>query len=171
MKKTLFYGTIALLMLLTAYISVRADNPQPKQKKISKKERKAADIKNMVDKQTYYFTAQTALPMSMPPVQLSYGYDLKVTKDTITAYLPYYGRAYAAPIGNNDSGIQFAATEFEYAAEESPGGWNVTIKIKDEHTHGYQLSLFISQSGMTNLQITDNVRQSISFNGYISAKQ
>ncbi len=75
--------------------------------KADKQAEKAAVIRNLVDSQNYVFLAQSAMPMSGPVRQLTSDYDLSVTKSKVVSYLPYFGRAYAAPIDPSHSGIQF----------------------------------------------------------------
>lgn len=138
----------------------------------SKEEKKAANeamIKNLVDSQTYKFVAQSAMPMSGRTRQLTSDYDLKITKTTVVSYLPYFGRAYTAPMDPTRSGIQFTSKDFDYTVtERTKGGWDVRIKPKD-YRDVQQMSLSISTDGYASLQVTSTSRQMISFNGYIKA--
>ncbi len=129
---------------------------------------KTEAIKQLVDGQHYVFIAQTALPMGGRIRQLTgVEYDLSVTKTSITAYLPYFGRAYSAPMDPSQSGIQFNSTAFNYTLTlRKKGGWDVQIKPTDAGDV-QQLSLTISTTGYATLQVTSNNRQAISFNGYI----
>src|SRR5579872_1513373 len=92
--------------------------------KADKQAEKAVVIRNLVDSQNYAFIAQSAMPMSGPVRQLTSDYDLKVTKDKIVSYLPYFGRAYVAPIDPSRGGIQFTSKDFDYkTTERKKGGW------------------------------------------------
>ena len=44
-------------------------------------------------------------------IYLSPYYYLKVSKDTVVAYLPYFGRAYTAPADPTEGGIKFTSTK------------------------------------------------------------
>lgn len=150
-----------MLFLLSTTSMIAQDTKKQKQ------DEKEAAIKALVNAQRYSFEAQTALPLGMRGRQLTPGYELKVRKDTIEAYLPYFGRAYTATIGSNDGGIQFKTTDFKYTLTEAKkGGWNITIVPKNSGDTR-QLTLYVSQAGYASLQVTSNNRQSISFNGYI----
>ncbi len=139
--------------------------------KEDKKAAKQTRIQNLVASQQYVFKAQTMQPMSGRSRALTSDYDVKVGKDTLTCYLPYFGRAYTAPIGSTDGGIQFTSTNFSYSvAIKKKGGWDVLIKPNDAQDV-QQLQLTISQDGYASLQVTSNNRQPISFNGYIDAKK
>ena len=137
--------------------------------KADKQAEKTAMIKNLVDSQRYVFKAQSAMPMSGRTRQLTSDYDLKVTHDQIVSYLPYFGRAYTAPIDPSQGGIQFTSKDFDYTvAPRKKGGWDVQIKPKD-YRDVQQLSLNITETGYATLQVTSTSRQAISFNGYITA--
>ncbi len=137
--------------------------------KADKQAEKAAMIKNLVDSQRYVFKAQSAMPMSGRTRQLTSDYDLKVTHDQVVSYLPYFGRAYSAPIDPNQGGIQFTSKDFDYTRTTGKkGGWDVQIKPKD-YRDVQQLSLNISETGYATLQVTSTSRQPISFYGYITA--
>lgn len=77
----------------------------------SSKNTTGADVENMLNEQRYTFVARTVIPTEdsrynprfMFPngnnlYQLTSGYDLKVTRDSVTAWLPFFGRAYTAPL-------------------------------------------------------------------------
>ena len=136
----------------------------------SKKEKQAkeeARIAALVEQQHYTFVAETALPMGMRSRILTGEYDLVVSKDTLSSYLPYFGKLYSAPIGSDNGGIQFKTTDFKYSAVPAKkGGWNITINPKNAGDTR-QLTLYISTSGYASLQVNCNNRQSISFNGHI----
>jgi Domain of unknown function (DUF4251) len=130
---------------------------------------KAAAIKNLVDSQNYVFKAQTALPQSGRSRVLTTDYDLKVTKAAVISYLPYYGRAYQAPMDPTQGGIQFTSKDFSYTVTPGKkGGWNVQIKPND-YKDVQQMTLSISSAGYATLQVISQNRQAISFNGEIVA--
>lgn len=134
-----------------------------------KKAQQQALIKNMVDSQHYVFVAQSAMPMSGRTRQLTSEYDLNVSPTEVVSYLPYYGRAYTAPIDPSQGGIQFTSKSFDYTATpKKKGGWDVVIKPKD-YRDVTSMSLSISVDGYASLQVTSSSRQGISFNGYIRA--
>ncbi|WP_108821137.1 DUF4251 domain-containing protein [Dysgonomonas sp. Marseille-P4361] len=131
------------------------------------KEQKIAQMTEKIEGQAYIFNAQKALPLAGRSVDINYSYQLKVSKDTISAYLPYFGRAYTAPISNDDAGVKFTSTDFEYSlSPEKNGTWNIKIKINDSQSK-YRLFLKIGNSGKATLNVQDNRRQSISYYGQI----
>lgn len=105
--------------------------------------------------------------MSGRTVQLSAGYySLKISKDTIESFLPYFGRAYTAPMSTDESGIKFKSTDFSYQVKEGKNNWEVTI-IPNDTPSKVKMFLDISKSGYGTLSVQDNNRQAISFYGII----
>ena len=171
MKKSISFGILLFLTSLFIGSTVFADNPK-KNKKKQEKEQKIEKVKNIVESQNYTFVAQRASSLTFPDKQLTgVTYDLKITKDTIVAYLPYFGRAYSATAVDRPgltNGIEFISTNFMYELnKEKKGGWKATIKIKDQPIFGYEMTLTIGESGGASLYVNDNTRESITFTGDI----
>ena len=137
----------------------------------TKKEKKAAEIKKIVEARNYVFKAQTALPTAGSTRQLTSDFDLRVSKDTIVSDLPYFGRAYTAPLNPSEGPLRFTSTDFQYTAtDRKKGGWDVTITPKDLQDPR-QLTLSIFDNGTASVVVTSYNRQPISFNGYVTSKQ
>jgi hypothetical protein len=137
----------------------------------SKKENKKAQIKNIVEARNYVFKAQTALPSSGSTRQLTSDFDLRISKDTIISDLPYFGRAYTAPLNPSEGPLRFTSTDFQYSvSNRKKGGWDVVITPKDVQDPR-QLTMSIFDNGSASVVVTSYNRQPISFNGYVTAKK
>jgi len=142
-----------------------------------KKAAKQAAIKNMVDNTNFYFNADYALPQRGGSKLLTSTYDVKVTRDSIIAYLPYYGQAYLAPDpGTSEGGIKFTSTNFSYKVNPGKkGGWEIIIKPKDHDITNWrdvqQMVMNISADGYASLSVLSSNRDPISFEGDIIAKE
>ena len=155
-----------ILFSSTLFISVAGLHAQSQDKKI-----RDSVIRNIIETKTYTSVAQTAQPTAGRIRQLTSTYQLDVNKDTVVSDLPYFGRAYTAPIDPSQGGIQFTSTQFEYVTTpKKKGGWTILIKPK-ENTDARQLILDVSSSGFANLQVLSNNRQSISFAGYVTNRK
>lgn len=166
MKTAQLSRTIQRMIALLIISTLSATTLIAQNDKTNKKAEKAAAIKAMIDEQRYTFRAQTALPMRGRTMQLTSEYTVKVSKDTITSDLPYFGRAFTAPIDPTKGGIQFNSTKFDYKLTEIKKGWQVAIKPTD--VSDVQQFLFtIFNNGSATLQVTNTNRTPISFNGYI----
>jgi hypothetical protein len=131
---------------------------------------KSDDIKLMVQNKRYVFKAQSVFPAPQRFQQLTADYDLKVYGDTLKSYLPYFGRAYSAPVDPTKGAFDFTSTDFEYTIKDrKKGGWDISLKPNDRQDI-QQINLTIFENGTATLQVTSNNRQPISFNGYIAKK-
>src|ERR1700744_740932 len=80
-----------------------------------KKTKKAAETARQVNGRDFLFNANYVSPARGVGHQLTSEYDLTVNKDTVIAYLPYFGQAYLAPTyGSTDNSIDFKWTKFTY---------------------------------------------------------
>ena len=129
---------------------------------------KKSSIKNMVEAGEFVFHAQTALPTSGPSRQLTSEYDLRVSKNSVISYLPFFGRAYSLPYGSTEGGFNFTSTKFDYLAKNrKKGGWEISIKPGDI-ADLREFLLTLSENGYGTLQVFTNNRQPISFTGYVT---
>ncbi len=155
--------------------SVHFSNAQSAKKE--KQAAKAAAVRKMIDSPRYVFIANIAYPMRGGERQLTSDFDLRVVKDSIIAFLPYFGRAYMAPDGPDvtEGGIKFTSTNFSYTTKQQKNGnWEISMKPKDKNINDWrdvqQLTLSVTKDGYADLQVISTHRDPISFNGYIEAK-
>ncbi len=129
---------------------------------------KQAIVKNLITNRQYIFFAQSVNPMSGRQIFLTGDNTLSVAKDTLISDLPYFGRAFSAPMNTTEGGIKFTSLNFEYlVSDRKKGGWDITIKPTDKQDVQL-LILNVFVDGTASLQVTSTNRQPISFNGYIS---
>ncbi|TDG37990.1 DUF4251 domain-containing protein [Pedobacter changchengzhani] len=139
--------------------------------------------KKIVAEKNYVFVANSATPMATADISKVLNaipgaqgggtialtgsqYDLKVTKDSVIAYLPYYGRAYTAPMNPSESGIKFTSKDFSYKESKNKKGvYSIQINTKDVKAENYKLTLTISENGYASLTVISVNRQPINFNG------
>jgi hypothetical protein len=159
---------IAGMLLLLCAISFGSMAQTTKKDRQAKK---VADVKEMIENNNYVFHAEFANPMRGGNINLTSEYDLRVGKDTLVAYLPYFGRAYQAPMDPTDGGIHFTSTRFTYTKQQNKkGGWDIYVKPSD--AKGVEkMFLSISEDGYASLQVTSSQRDPISFQGYIEKKK
>lgn len=137
----------------------------------SKKSAKIAEVREWVSSGRYVFKARSAQSMSGHTRHLTSEYTLEVTPDTVVAYLPYFGRAYSAPIDPTQGGIKFTSTKFDYQVDSlKKGGWSVKIEPSDTR-EVQRVNLQISSEGYATLNVTSTQRQPISFTGVIVEKE
>jgi hypothetical protein len=165
MKNFKLFGIIALCAL-----SLNVSYAQAK--KIDKKEAKIADVKRIVTSNNFVFKATYVVPMSMSPSALTSNYDVTLNNGKLAVYLPYFGRAYAAPRDPSQGGIKLNTAEFDYTSvANKKGGWDIVIKPKRTtiNTVGdvQIMRLNVGKDGYATMYVTSTNRQPITFNGYI----
>lgn len=163
-----------IVVLLLAFTVVQNAVAQTTRKE--RKAKKIAAIAKLINDTSYVFSANYANPSRSGQKILSFGYDFTVSKDTIKAYLPYYGQAYLAPNdpSTNEGGIKFTSTHFSYSQKQyKNGSWDITLKPKDGNFSNWRdvqsLTLSISPEGYANLQVISSNRDYINFDGEIVA--
>ena len=139
----------------------------------------------IVAEKNYTFVANTAIPMAnndinkvlmmMPgsqggsTINLSGSqYDVRVTKDSVVAYLPYFGRSFSAPMDPTQGGIKFTSKDFSYTESKNKrGAYTIQINTKDVKRENYRFTINISTNGYASLTASSINKQSILFNGYL----
>lgn len=143
-----------------------------------------ATTAKIVEAKTYTFVARSVTPlniqdisavMSKMPGAMAGGvinltetyYEVKVTPDSVVAFLPYYGRSFNAPINQNDGGVKFTSKKFEYKSTKGKKrGWDTLIETKDAK-ESYRLAFNISDNGYVTLSLNSNNKQSVTYQGYL----
>ena len=125
-------------------------------------------LDNHIENTDFQFIANHAYPQGYQSIHLTSSYSVKVTPDTVKAYLPYFGRAYRAPMNSSEGGIKFESTSFESKVlmGKKAGEWYVTINTKDTPSP-ITLNFHLWNNGTGHLNVTNQDKQSISFQGDI----
>jgi hypothetical protein len=153
-------GFLLLLFLLIATTGLQAQKT---------KTDKGSQLKDLITSKHFVFNAESVLPSNGRIRMLNSGERIELRGDTLTADLPYFGRAYTAPVDPAKGGFHFTSTAFGYTVtEKKKGGWTILIKPTGNNDV-QQLALDVTSKNMASLQLISNNRQSISYNGHISA--
>jgi hypothetical protein len=145
--------TCFLLLILTA-TAMAQDND-------------ASAIQQAIETKNFIFKAESVAPQRGRTRQLTPGYDVLLRPYTIISFLPYFGRAYTAPINPADGGIKFTSTRFEYTVSpKKESRWEITIRPKDI-SDVRELNLTVFDNGRASLRVNSINRTAISFNGVV----
>ncbi|MDR0384987.1 MAG: DUF4251 domain-containing protein [Prevotellaceae bacterium] len=126
---------------------------------------KADSVKKRIENKSFVFIARSAIPMKGKLISLSPSFDVKISGDTVKAYLPYYGEVHTA-ILSSESGINFTSVRSKYRVQPKKNGWNVLIKPEDL-MYNIELNFDISKSGSAMLRVSDYRRDPVTFRGYL----
>ncbi|MCE5204803.1 MAG: DUF4251 domain-containing protein [Porphyromonadaceae bacterium] len=138
----------------------------------AEKEQLAADIRQAVETSDFTFEATYAYPTGYRSLYLSPYYDVKISPDTVKVYLPYYGRAYSAPMDPREGGFQFTSTDFKMSTSPGrrKGNWIAEVTFLDlDRPVTFRFDLW--ENGTARLDVNDMNRQAISFQGNIETKK
>ncbi|MDB5198418.1 MAG: hypothetical protein JWO92_381 [Chitinophagaceae bacterium] len=127
-------------------------------------------VRNMVESQNFVFIPRYVNPMTGRRRDLSSGFQISISKDTIISYLPFFGRGYTAPISPADVDFDFTSTKFKYTITPAKRGWNISIKPTDQR-YLQELYFRIFDNASASLTITSIDRSSISYDGYITRRE
>lgn len=132
----------------------------------AEKEKQAIEIVRAVEEPHFTFQATYAHPTGYKSIYLSPFYDVKVSSDTVEVYLPYYGRAYRAPMNPSEGGYRFTSTDFTYKvmAGKKKANWLAEIVFHDtDRPITFHFDLW--ENGTARLNVSDVDKQQISFQG------
>ncbi len=155
-----------LAFLLFAGINSNAQSSNDKKAKQAKQEKA---VKGKIDSNKYTFIANYVTPLAGTQRYLNTNtYDIKVSKDSVQVYLPYFGRVYMnAPVAGADGGMKFTSTKFDYKVKQKKSGWLITINFSDTDK-ARRLTLDVSPNGRTMVSAISYNRDPITYYGDIS---
>jgi hypothetical protein len=160
--KHLFY---IFIFLMTCTFSLQAQD-STKNKKLTK----AAVVKKEITNKDFVFVAKWLTPMSGRMRQLTDPYDVRISNDTLVAYLPFFGRSYVAPDDPSNISINFTSTKFTYTvSNRKKGGWDILIKFDDQKDFN-SFAFTVFDDGTAYLNITSMNSDPISYNGYVEER-
>ncbi|TWR31390.1 DUF4251 domain-containing protein [Mucilaginibacter pallidiroseus] len=157
------------LSIMLMFVLQQTTNAQTA--KQTKQQKKEAEIQQLIDNQNYTFQAQYMYPQGGGQRYINnYYYDLTVSKDSVVAFLPFFGVAYfGVGYSPDDSGIKFTSTKFAYNKDAGKNRWNIVIKPQDARNIN-QLILNVSNNGYATLSVLSNNKQSIRYDGFITER-
>src|SRR4051794_18384062 len=160
-----------LVLLTLASILYLHPSARGQVSKNNEKDQKSTEMQDLIQSKKFVFVAQNATPLGGRNINLTSVYDVRLSADTLISELPYYGRAFVAPMNPTEGALSFTSTKFSYKADaRKKGGWDVTITPEDNR-EVRQFFFTVSDKGYTSLQVTNNNRQPISFSGYITSRE
>lgn len=164
-------NAILIVLLILSVLVVSGQEKEKKSRKEKKAEKNAELIeqtKNLVDSKNFVFVPRTANPMSGKAITLTGGYDLTLNNDSVTSYLPYYGRAYSAAYGVENP-MRFNLPVSDYTSEKTKKGYEVRFSVKNANDL-INLTFHIMETGSATLQVNSTNRQGISYYGVLETQ-
>lgn len=153
---------LLFILIITASVSIGCSSS--KQTTNSNSE----ETKQAILSDQWEFTAQSAIPQGGRSRMLTDRNDMRVSKESIISYLPYFGKSYSgASSMTNPNPLDFKSADFTIDREEiKKGGWRVTVKTKDNKAIQSMIFEFY-ENGSANLNVTLTDRSPITFIGKV----
>ena len=163
MKKQKKYQPLLYIFLISiSILMVKCSSTKSATNNLEK-----GEIEKMIDDHSFIFVAERMDPLRGRSRILTSSYDVRVNNDSLVSYLPYFGRAYTAPIDPTNIGTQFTSTNFTYQVNEVKNNqWRISIVPKDVQSI-QELIFTIFDNGNTSLNVTSTSRDQISYSGYL----
>lgn len=136
----------------------------------------------MIQGQNFIFNATNANPQRMSILNilpnggqqlqhLGPGYYVSVAKDSLSVYLPFYGRSYESNMDSRDNGIEFKTKKFKYSYNKNKRGfYDITIDVSQENSAD-KLILKVSEDGYSTLQVHSVRRDQMYFYGTVKPQK
>ncbi|MFT4093823.1 MAG: DUF4251 domain-containing protein [Niabella sp.] len=169
MKPSLYKWPLLLLMVyLTSACSTSksAFSPITNYDSLINEKRYTFVAQNVTPTEDARFNARLMFSQGNSLYQLTSRYDIKITPDSVIVFLPFFGRAFTAPIDPTKGGIQFTSTKFGYQQSIRKKNYQITVTPQD-FQEVRNIFLTISPSGYASVQVLSLNRTPISFNGII----
>jgi len=128
--------------------------------------RKTAEVQQFINNATYTFVLNVDNPEKPAGVSLKPHYRVKISKDSVIAFLPSAGTASAVSV-DTLSNMRFTWTNFYYNTSKTNGGWNIVIKPGNNGNPVKQLTLYITTLGHATLKLYGGSRNPRVYDGYL----
>jgi hypothetical protein len=156
---------IMLIAVLIFNLAAMAQETRREQRKLREKE-KSEEIAKLIKEVDLRFIAQFAHPMGGGSIHLTSEYTLDIEENNVTAFLPFFGRAYFVDYGSREGGIKFSEEAQSFEWEKDRHGYRAMMEVKTPKDI-YSLNFSVTTSGYATLDISSNNRQSIRFSGIV----
>jgi hypothetical protein len=156
---------LVLISAMVFNLAGLAQETRREQRKLREKE-KAEEISKLINDADLRFIAQFAYPMGGGSIHLTSEYTLDIEGNKVTAFLPFFGRAYFVEYGSREGGIKFSEEAQSIEWKKDKKGYVVLMEVKSPKDV-YRLNFSVTTSGFATLDVSSNNRQSIRFSGIV----
>ena len=127
------------------------------------------DLSKLLESRQYVFIAQTAFPARGSSVSVAgANYELKMILDSVSVYLPFYGRVNDLSAGRTGGPIELNTKDVSHKLEKKKSRWEVTI-IPGNQTSIREMNLSVSENGFADLLVVSANRDNMNYHGSVEA--
>lgn len=147
---------VGILFFVASCSSTR--NPQSKADKY-------AWIDQQINSGKFKIEVDQAHPLSGSVINLTSIYTLEVRNDSVLSWLPYFGRAYVAPMDPTKSALQFSILYTNYKKVYSlKRGYTITFNARTSEDN-FRFLVEIGSEGYSSIGVTSDKKSYIRFTG------
>lgn len=153
---------LPLLAMICLHCSAQSNAEKEKQVKYEK-------LKFGIDSKKFHFIARSASSARGKTAQITGGYYLLLSGDSLFVDLPFFGTSSAPAYGGSpeDGGIKFNINDFKYASDSTKkGGWEITIEPNNQR-NATKIALSITSTGSCRVSIFSSARSTMSYVGNV----
>lgn len=153
-----------VIIVIIAAITLASCSTADKVARDERRREKAGMVAESIESGRYRVGVRTAYPARGGAVQVTGDYGLEVSGDSVTVYLPYFGRGYTLPYGGG-KGLNFKALTTEYDVRKMKRGrTRVEFSTRnDEDTYRFTVDVF--DNGQVSIDVQPQQRSRISYGG------
>lgn len=155
---------VGMFLMITFFLVFSGFQPNDRKERRMQKEKETFEL---IESGRFRFAASSAQSTLGNFNNLGANYDLVFDSLKLTAYLPYFGRAYSVPYGGSD-GVKFEITAKKIAKvwNEKKRIYTISAEVAD-NKDSYLIYLTTGLNAYADLRITFRNRQQISYYGVI----
>lgn len=153
-----------VIIVIIAALTLASCSTADKVARDERRREKAGMVAESIESGRYRVGVRTAYPVRGGAVQVTGDYGLEVSGDSVTVYLPYFGRGYTLPYGGG-KGLNFKALTTEYDVRKMKRGrTRVEFSTRnDEDTYRFTVDVF--DNGQVSIDVQPQQRSRISYSG------
>lgn len=126
-----------------------------------------AEITQAINNNQWVFSADYAMPSYGRSRNLTYGYNVICSNDSLIASLPYFGKLNSPAGAMSGNPLDFKSANIKLNKEQrKDGGWLVTIKPNTNEVQSMSFTFFDNGSAQLNVIMTN--RSGINFSGKVA---
>jgi len=155
---------LPLLTIICLHSLAQSKSDQAKQISYQK-------LKHGIDSKQFHFLATSATGSRGKTAQLTGGYFVFLSGDSLTVALPFFGTVNSSAghygASSEDAGINFHTHKFTYKADTTKkGGWDITIQPEGQSSAS-RISLSITSTGSCRTIINSSARSTMTYFGKV----
>lgn len=153
-----------LISLIIAVLTLASCATADKAARDQRRRDRAEKVAGAIESGRYRVGVRTAYPVRGGAVQVTGDYGLEVSGDSVTVYLPYFGRGFTLPYGGG-RGLNFKAAMAEYKVMRVKRDRTRVDFLTGNDEDIYRFTVDIFDNGQVTVDVQPQQRSRISYGG------